>query len=228
MLCDSQRLDLWPKSPFLDDCIWFQIDMGSPGLHSALYTTSLSCVFVEPVHVDVWVPYDNTWTTTNLHRVPLNLRTYKLPNVLIWPTYHLPSQLSLSKSWQIIAQQRPGLAAHVTRFQLLPKPAGEKSETISRMAMDKRGLWVTSGNRCLPLFPDLCGHPGTIASLELLLTPRSDFTLKIWSLLEPFFHGNSNGLPGVSFVWGVPQLSPLQCPSLNTQTEVTALWVSSP
>lgn len=60
MLCDSQRLDLWPKSPFLDDYIWFQIDMGSPGLHSALYTTSLSCVFVEPVHVDVWVPYDNT------------------------------------------------------------------------------------------------------------------------------------------------------------------------
>lgn len=51
--------------------------------------------------------------------------------------------------------------------------------------MDKRGLWVTSGNHCLPLFPDLCGCPGIRASLELLLTPGSDFTLKIlWSLLR--------------------------------------------
>lgn len=68
---------------------------------------------------------------------------------------------------------------------------------------------------CLPLFPDLCGHPGTIASLELLLTPRSDFTLKIWSLLEPFFHENSNGFPGVSFVYVPIMVSRVQNTQMN-------------
>lgn len=90
--------------------------------------------------------------------------------------------------------------------------------------MDKRGLWVTSGNHCLPLFPDLCGFPGTRVSLELLLTTGSDFTLKIWSLLEPFFHGNFICLrhaPAVTSAASFPEHSNWSHSPLSLQPLIT-------